>query len=120
MKNNTVVILDINSAVGRGVSSVGWRTPSAVLRCPTCWKKREFTVVRKHENPKELSKACELTNGNVEIETMVLSASHSQNTSKIQSLFTSLLPSLWFKPPSSLFDYCQDLLSGGPFFFFLT
>lgn len=63
--------------------------------------RREVIAAMTHENPKELSKAHELINVNFEMETMVLYASDIQNILKILSLLTSLLLSLWFKPPSS-------------------
>lgn len=53
MKNNVVVISDINAACGKGnhVGEVVGGCPAQLLR-----SRREFIAVMKHENPKELSK----------------------------------------------------------------
>ena len=81
------------------VDGVGWGegSPAQLPR-----SRRELTAVMTHENPKRRVTGTWMHQRKFGIEIIVLFATGTQNTPKIQSLLTFPLLSLCFKPPASL------------------
>lgn len=90
--------------VGRGIiwawKMVCWRGRGALLNFPGA--EGNLQLSWHMETPKEQARAHGHINGNVEVETMVLSATDTQSIAKIQSLLTFPLLSLCFEPRASL------------------
>lgn len=75
-----MAISDINSAGGKG-NHFGWEMVGEGCPAQLFRSRREFIAIMNHKSTKELSKAHELIDVNFEIETVVLSASDTQNIS---------------------------------------